>query len=356
MRRIPQARRPFAVLVLALAACTACWTASPRVPEGLFAFAFASSRQPLGVQHTASTGPSSRRSRLTQLRAADDEDYEDADWTGRMRIEDLQPGQQLNGIVNIVAPYGCFVDVGAERDGLVHVSRVSRTFVEDLESVVQPGQAVQVWVTEVKEGKLSLTMVPNDGDQEMTDDLAPFQAVSQETWLEANVMSTTDFGAFVTVKPPDGTGLPAKGLVHISQIKDGFVEHPSDELKVGQKVMVRVLDAVQETGRLRVSMRQANRVKPENQDLTPFASVDKSTWLKGRVCYPAPFGVFVEVAAPGGEKAVQGLVHITEIRDGFVDDPHAEVKVDQEVNVRVVGVDERAGRLSLSMKPEAPEA
>lgn len=290
---------------------------------------------------------------------AEDEDEEESDWTARMKVEDLEVGQELNGIVNTVVQFGVFVDVGADRDGLVHISRVSDGFVDDIESIVEPGQAVKVWVMDVSaDGKLGLTMVKDRGTgAAATADLDGFKELPTDELIDGTVTAVTDFGLFVTVAPPGG-GPTAQGLVHISQIREGFVEHPADEAEVGQKVKVRVLEADPGKGRLKLTMRDAgtrgDRVDPGSQDLSSFEGVAPSTLLKGTVHHVAPFGIFVDVEAPSGE-TVQGMVHVTEIREGFVDDPATEAEVGQEVTVRVVSVDTSSGRLGLSMKPEAAQ-
>lgn len=271
-------------------------------------------------------------------------------------MEDLQPGQELNGLVTAVASFGCFVDVGADRDGFVHISQISESFVDDVANFVHPGQSVKVYMKDLdEEGKLGLSMVKAKAESGGQADLSPFVGISPEDWLEGTVAAVTDFGLFVHLSPPAG-GAPAQGLVHISQIRDGFVEHPADEAEVGQIVKVRVTEVMPEQGKLKLSMKpyagpQAF-ARAGSQDVSVFSDVAPSTWLKGRVHHTAPFGVFVEVEPPAGGDMVMGLVHVTEIREGFVDDPAEEVELEQEVDVRVVNANTKTGRLSLSMKPE----
>lgn len=277
---------------------------------------------------------------------------EDEDLLERTQIEDFKVGQQLNGIVNRVASFGCFVDVGAEKDGLVHISRVSSKFVAKIENFVHPGQVVKVWVHGVSDGKLDLTMVEPAPNCE--DDLSGFVNVSPEEWLEGTVKVLADYGAFVSVTPPNG-GTAVNGLVHISRIKEGFVDHPAQELQVGQSVKVRVIES---SPKLKLSMRpwrpgaeKGSYIDPE--DLAVFKTVDPRKWLVGRVHHTVPFGIFVDVPVPGKQDStVQGMVHVSEIKDGFVDDAALEVQVDQEVKVRVVSAAD--GRLSLSMLPHRP--
>merc|ERR1712066_368190 len=88
----------------------------------------------------------------------------------------------------------------------------------------------------------------------------------------------------------------------------------------------------------------------EEVDLAPFEKVaSENQWLKGKVARIAPFGIFVTVSLPDGPTA-DGLVHITQIRDGFVESCEDEVEVGQEVDVWIQSVDVVAGKMSLSMK------
>lgn len=72
---------------------------------------------------------------------------------------DLQVGDELEGIVEGVRDFGAFVDVGSERSGLVHISRMSDGFVDNPHDFAAEGQKVTVWVSSVDDGRLGLTMV-----------------------------------------------------------------------------------------------------------------------------------------------------------------------------------------------------
>ena len=78
-----------------------------------------------------------------------------------LSIEDLEPGMELKGTVRNVVDFGAFVDVGVHQDGLVHISKMSRSFVKHPTDVVRVGDTVTVWVEKVDRDrkKISLTMV-----------------------------------------------------------------------------------------------------------------------------------------------------------------------------------------------------
>ncbi|WP_396199322.1 S1 RNA-binding domain-containing protein [Enterococcus sp.] len=78
-----------------------------------------------------------------------------------LSMDDLLPGMELQGTVRNVIDFGAFVDIGVKQDGLVHLSKMSRSFVKHPKDVVAVGDVVTVWIEQVdrKKGRISLTMV-----------------------------------------------------------------------------------------------------------------------------------------------------------------------------------------------------
>lgn len=122
------------------------------------------------------------------------------DMPSELKVQDLEEGQELSGIVvRVVEELGCFVDVGADKQGLVHATQVARGYTPILSEVVQPGQMVQVWVKTVSpEGRLDLTMVDESQDENM----APFKEVDKDLWLDAQISGLHNGGAFLWCKDP----------------------------------------------------------------------------------------------------------------------------------------------------------
>merc|ERR1719221_1987586 len=87
-------------------------------------------------------------------------------------------------------------------------------------------------------------------------------------------------------------------------------------------------------------------------DVSPFENVASDQWLTGKVARVANFGAFVTVTAPDSDAEADGLVHVTQIKDGYVENVADELEEGQEVQVRVVSVDTDAGKMSLSMVEE----
>ncbi|KKI92194.1 hypothetical protein WQ54_10235 [Bacillus sp. SA1-12] len=80
-----------------------------------------------------------------------------------LKLEDLQQGMELQGTVRNVVDFGAFVDIGVKQDGLVHISKLSKSFVKHPLDIVSVGDVVTVWVDDVdhKKGRVALTMVHN---------------------------------------------------------------------------------------------------------------------------------------------------------------------------------------------------
>jgi len=272
-------------------------------------------------------------------------------------FEKLEVGQKYSGTVRSVLDFGAFVDIGSESDGLLHISRMSRERIDNVYDFVQEGQQVDVWISGKRDdGKYGLTMVEgmtDDGGRRAPADLTPFQDLSPDEFQTGVVARTAPFGAFVTVTLEGGAS--ADGLVHVSQIRDGFVENVDDELSVGQEVQVRVQSVDLDAGRMSLSMRAGfgggggGGGFRQPADLSAFEGVSQDEWLTGKVARLAPFGAFVTVTA--NDVSADGLVHITQIRDGFVESVEDELSEGQEVQVRIESVDTDSGKMSLSMKP-----
>jgi len=270
-------------------------------------------------------------------------------------FEKLEVGQKYQGTVRSVLDFGAFVDIGAEGDGLLHISQISQERIDNIYDVLSEGQQVEVWISGKRdEGKFGLTMMEGytERPRRPMADLTPFADLSSDEWHKGVVARTAPFGAFVTVTLDDGSS--ADGLVHVSKIKDGFVDNVDDEVSIGQEVNVRIESVDVDSNRMSLSMREGyggGGGFREPADLSAFETVAEDTWLSGKVARIAGFGAFVTVSAPEGGASADGLVHITQIRDGFVESVEDELSEGQEVQVRVTSVDVDSGKMSLSMKP-----
>jgi len=153
---------------------------------------------------------------------------------------------------------------------------------------------------------------------------------------EGKVMKLTDFGAFVDIG-----GI--EGLVHISEISHGRIKHPSEILKPGQEMRVKVVKIeADKEGRPKISL-SIKALEPDSWE--KGLGFEEGEIIRGKVSKLADFGAFVEVA-PG----VDGLVHISEISYERVSHPSRFLHEGDMVDVLVMGIDRQAHRISLSIK------
>jgi small subunit ribosomal protein S1 len=156
---------------------------------------------------------------------------------------------------------------------------------------------------------------------------------------EGKVTKLTDFGAFV-----DLGGV--EGMVHISEISHGRINHPSEILKPGQQVKVKVMKIESDKeGRPKISL-SVKALEPDAWDRG--LGFEEGEIVHGKISRLTDFGAFVEVA-PG----VDGLVHISEISYDRVPHPSKLLKEGEGVDVLVMGIDREARRISLSIKEAA---
>ncbi|CAK0860192.1 unnamed protein product [Prorocentrum cordatum] len=278
-------------------------------------------------------------------------------------FDKLEVGQKYTGTVRSVRDFGAFVDIGAESDGLLHISSISTDRIDDIYSELEEDQQVEVWISGLRDdGKFGVTMIEGrrggggGGGGRILTDASLFEDKIDE-WFDGEVVNIAPFGAFVAVTLDSGE--QGQGLVHVSQIADSFVENINDFVEVGKQVRVKLVRADTETNKLSFTMKDGAGGSPREErepvDLTPFEGMDPSTWITGTVAKCASFGAFVDVKAPDSDATASGLVHITQIKDGFVESVEDELEVGQEVQVRVISVDSGMGKMSLSMKPEDAE-
>lgn len=152
--------------------------------------------------------------------------------------------------------------------------------------------------------------------------------------IEGEVKRLTNFGAFVDIGGIDG-------LIHISDLSWGRVNHPSEVVKVGDHIKVVVLDFDQDKNKISLGLKQITQEPWENI----HKKYSAGDIVEGKVVRLADFGAFVEL-----EPGLDGLVHISQISNKHIAKPSQEVHIGQKVNVKVLEINEEAKRISLSIK------
>jgi len=153
--------------------------------------------------------------------------------------------------------------------------------------------------------------------------------------LEGTVKNITDFGIFVDLGGLDG-------LVHITDITWGRINHPSEVVDLDQPIKVVVVGFDENTKRVSLGMKQLESHPWENIEI----KYPVSSKAQGRVVSITDYGAFVEI-----EKGIEGLVHISEMSwTQHIKHPGQFVTLGQEVECVILNIDKDHTKLSLSMK------
>lgn len=242
--------------------------------------------------------------------------------------KDFEEGNAIEGTVTSSVRGGLLVDVGTR--GFLPASLISNRYVSDLKPYI--GKTMKLKITEIDPNKNRLILSHKDLVEEAFDKVASQLVVGDV--VEGKVSRLTNFGSFIDVGGVDG-------LVHISEISYKHVDKPSDVLKVGQDVKVKVIGIDNDRHRISLSIKQT--------EPSPFeqatADLNEGDIFEGEVKSLTNFGAFVEVA-----DGIQGLVHVSEISNKHVDKPSDVLKVGQTVKVKVLNIDPNDRRISLSIK------
>jgi small subunit ribosomal protein S1 len=192
--------------------------------------------------------------------------------------QELTEGQIREGIVRSVRDFGAFVDLGGV-DGLVHVSEMCWSRVQDAKQIVQPGQKVKVVILKIDREKRKVGL----GLKQLT--ASPWDTADANygigSVVSGKVTRLMDFGAFVELEPG------VEGLVHISELAPQRVRRVSDVVQPGQEVQVLVLNVDRNQRRISLSLKgampkQGEEPKEEEEEGVPVkAARARTTPLRG---------------------------------------------------------------------------
>ncbi len=261
-------------------------------------------------------------------------------------IETKYPkGSRHNGEVVNIMPYGAFVKLESGIEGLVHISEMSWTKrISHPNEVVSTGDKVEVEVLAINHEKKEISLGMKQCSSNPWDEVAKRYPTGAQ--VSGVVRNLTNYGAFIEIE--DGID----GLLHVSDMSwVRKVSNPSEVVNKGQKVTCVVLSVDQERKRVALGLKQMNNDPWEGDIPDRFKPGQK---VQGKVTKLTNFGVFVEL-----EPGLEGLLHISELSDGKVESPEEVVKVGDDIDVKVLRVDNKDRKIGLTMKnvddPTVPE-
>jgi 4-hydroxy-3-methylbut-2-enyl diphosphate reductase len=218
--------------------------------------------------------------------------------------------------------------------GFLPSSQVGRTVSGTLETLV--GQRIPVKVLEVNRKRNRLIVSQKAAEDEdrarRREDL--FSRIQVGDVVSGTVSGLTSYGAFVDIGGADG-------LIHISELSWDRVSRVTDVLEVGQRVEVKVIKLDADQNRISLSLRQLQQDPWERfMNAVPVGSI-----VDGTVTKTKKYGAFLQVMS-----GIEGLLHISELSWDHVDRTEDVLKVGEEVQVKVIGIDTARRRVSLSLK------
>ena len=158
-------------------------------------------------------------------------------------IEDVKPKMALKGVVKKIELYGALVDIGIGRLGLLHISQISEEHVKNVSDKLNEGDEINIWVQDVdrSKGRISLTMIKPPA--------VTWSEISEGSVFKGEVVRVEKFGAFVDF------GAERPGLVHVSELAQGYVGDPSDVVKVGDELEAKVIGVNRKKKQIDLSVR-----------------------------------------------------------------------------------------------------
>ena len=242
-------------------------------------------------------------------------------------------GGLVKGKVKSVVKGGLMVNVGVE--AFLPGSQVDIIPPRDLNEYV--GKVYEFKIVKVNDDRKNIVLSRREViEAERADQRQRFlETVKEGDKVEGIVKNITDFDAFVDLRGMDG-------LLHITDMSWGRVNHPSEMLHIGQSLEVVILEVDREKERVSLGLKQMTD--------NPWADIERkypiNSHVKGRVTKLLPYGAFVEL-----EKGVEGLVHVSELSwVKRITRPSDVLKLDQEIEAVVLSISVKEQKISLGVR------
>jgi small subunit ribosomal protein S1 len=252
-------------------------------------------------------------------------------------VEEQYPrGTRLQGEVVNIVNYGSFVKIAPGVEGLVHISEMSWTHrVNHPSEMLSVGDVVEVVVLEINKNRQEISLGIKQTQENPWEHVA--EKYPPNTRIKGRVRNLTNYGAFVEVEE----GID--GLLHVSDMSwTKKVSHPSEMLKKNEEIECVVLKV--EQGKQRIALGLKQLVEDPWAHAVPENYIPGQI-VEGTVTKITSFGVFVEL-----EENLEGLLHVSELADHKVEDPHSEVKIGERLLVKILRVDAAERKIGLSKK------
>ncbi len=252
-------------------------------------------------------------------------------------VKAFEAEEIIEGTVVAKAKGGLTVDIGLK--SFLPGSQIDLRPVRNLEKLIGEKFQMKIIKMNKKRGNIVLSrriLLEEERKQARAGTLTKMKEGNQ---VEGIVKNITDYGVFIDLGGIDG-------LLHITDMSWGRVNHPSEMFAIGDKVTVMVLKYDQEKERVSLGLKQ---ITPD-----PWVDVDNkypvNTRISGKVVSITDYGAFVEL-----EKGIEGLVHVSEMSwSRHIKHPSKMVSISDTVEAVVLTLDKEKKRISLGMKQIEP--
>lgn len=244
-----------------------------------------------------------------------------------------EAGEYIDGVGKEAVKGGLLASVNGIRT-FIPASQLANRYVEHIEEFV--GQELKLKVIELDRSKKRIVASRKAvlAEEEAARRKAIWDKLEIGSIVEGTVRRIADFGAFVDIGGVDG-------LVHVTDLSWGHVHHPSDVVKVGDVINVKILNVDSEKERVSLSLKQT---KPRPWTVAG-EKYPVGTVVEGKVVRITTFGAFVEL-----EPGLDGLVHISQCALTRIEKVEDALHVGDVVRVKILDVNTEAKRISLSVR------
>ncbi len=254
-------------------------------------------------------------------------------------LKELEEGQVRKGVVKNIAEFGAFVDLGGI-DGLLHITDMSWGRIGHPSEMVSIDQEIEVVILHIDREKEKIAL----GLKQKTK--SPWEQVGDKypvgSRIKGTVVNVMSYGAFVKLEE----GI--EGLVHISEMSwTKRVSHPSELVSIGDEIEVVVLGINKDKQEISLGVKQT-QANPWDQVSQRYP---EGSQVKGKVRNLTNYGAFIEI-----EEGIDGLLHVSDMSwTRKISHPSEMLEKGQEVECRVLSVDQDRRRIALGLKQLADD-